>query len=129
MHTSSELVRTGFFLFWGVWLLYIYPLSVRRKIGRRELDAFAGVASLRKTRFVAYGVLLLAVLNALYTMQTEGMFGGSIVALIVLGALATGLLIWWGIRTRNRFVIIVGILSAVMGVFGVILSVLARKPS
>jgi hypothetical protein len=64
----AQLVGVALFIVGGVWCLFIWPRSIRRQIDRGEVDAFDGLAKLRKAPLYGYGLLLLAISDSITTL-------------------------------------------------------------
>jgi hypothetical protein len=84
------LIGAAFWTFGAVWYLYISPRSVRRRIDNGEIDAFDGLAKLRKAPLVGYMLLLVAIADLIGTLNYIGVFPDWIY-LPLLAAVAIGM--------------------------------------
>jgi hypothetical protein len=95
------LVGAALFIFGGMWCLYLWPRSIRRKIDRGEIDAFDGLARLRKALLFGYMLILLAIGDLLGTLNQIGFFGDSVLASVGFCAFAVGVLVWWFVQKKK----------------------------
>jgi membrane protein YdbS with pleckstrin-like domain len=68
----------------AVWYLYVWPRSLRRRIDRGDIDAFDGLAKLRKAPLFGYMFLLIAIADTVGTLDYAGAFGSPWVAIVLL---------------------------------------------
>ena len=78
------LIGAAFWIFAAVWYLYVWPRSLRRRIDRGDIDAFDGLAKLRKAPLFGYFFLLLAIADAIGTLDYIGAFGSPWVGIALL---------------------------------------------
>jgi hypothetical protein len=69
------LIGAAFWVLAAIWYLYISPRSLRRRIDRDEIDAFDGLAKIRKASLVGYMLLLIAIADVIGTLNYIGVFG------------------------------------------------------
>jgi len=100
------LIGAAFWILAAVWYLYIWPRSLRRRIDRGDIDAFDGLAKLRKAPLFGYALLLLAIADAVSTLDYVGVFGNDWVGGVLLCAVAITMLIVvqriWREHTKHR---------------------------
>jgi hypothetical protein len=58
----------------AIWYLYISPRSLRRRIDRGDIDAFDGLAKLRKAPLIGYFLVLIAIADLIGTLNYIGVF-------------------------------------------------------
>src|SRR6266481_1639158 len=63
------LIGAAFWLLVAIWYLYVWPRSLRRRIDRGDIDAFDGLAKLRKAPLIGYFLLLIATADAVGTLD------------------------------------------------------------
>lgn len=80
------LIGAAFWILAALWSLYIWPRSLRRRIDRGDIDAFIGLAKLRKAPLFGYFFLLLAIADAVGTLDYIGAFGSPWVAVALQSA-------------------------------------------
>jgi len=80
------LIGVAFWMLVAIWYLYFWPRSLRRRIDRGDIDAFDGLAKLRKAPLVGYMLLLIAIADAVGTLDYIGAFGSPWVAIGLLFA-------------------------------------------
>jgi hypothetical protein len=95
------LVGAAFLIFGGVWCLYLWPRAIRRKIDRGEIDAFDGLAKLRKAPLFGYMLILLAIGDLLGTLNQIGFSDDSLLAAVGFFAFAVGVLVWWFVQKKK----------------------------
>jgi len=86
------LIGAAFWIFAAIWYLYVWPRSLRRRIDRGDIDAFDGLAKLRKAPSVGYLLLLVALADVIGTLRYVGVFGDSAIDLLLLGPVLVGML-------------------------------------
>ena len=86
------LIGAAFWIFAAIWYLYVWPRSLRRRIDRGDIDAFDGLAKLRKAPLVGYLLLLVALADVIGTLRYVGVFGDSAIDLLLLGPVLVGML-------------------------------------
>jgi hypothetical protein len=62
-------------VFWiclTIWYLYGWPRSLRRRTDRGDIDAFDGLPKLRKASLIGYFFLLIAIADAVGTLDYVG---------------------------------------------------------
>jgi hypothetical protein len=69
------LIGAGFWIFAAVWCLCVWPPSLRRRIDRGEIDAFDGLAKLRRAPLFGYMLLLTAIADLIGTLNYIEVFG------------------------------------------------------
>jgi hypothetical protein len=69
------LIGAAFWIFAATWFMYIWPRSVRRQIDRGDIDAFDGLAKLRKAPLFGYMFLLICLADLIGTLNYIGAFG------------------------------------------------------
>jgi hypothetical protein len=69
------LIGAGVWMLAAIWYLYVWPRSLRRRIDRGEIDAFDGLAKLRKAPLIGYFLLLIAIADLIGTLNYIGFFG------------------------------------------------------
>jgi hypothetical protein len=98
MHTINigqfygGLMGAVFWIFAGIWCLYIRPRSIRRRIDRGDIDAFDRLAKLRKAPLFGYMFLLIAFFDLIHTLWYIGALGDS-VDLALGGAVVVGMIL------------------------------------
>jgi len=80
------LIGAAFWMLAATWYLYVWPRSLRRRIDRGDVDAFDGLAKIRKASLVGYMLLLIAIADAVGTLDYVGAFGSPWVAIVLLSA-------------------------------------------
>src|SRR5437870_8954584 len=80
------LIGAAFWLLVAIWYLYVWPRSLRRRIDRGDIDAFDGLAKLRKAPLIGYFFLLIAIADAVGTLDYVGAFGSPWVGMALLSA-------------------------------------------
>jgi hypothetical protein len=78
------LVGAAVWILVAIWYLYLRPRSLRRQIDRGEIDAFDGLAKLRKAPLFGYFFILLAIVDTVSTLDYAGVFGNVWVSVILL---------------------------------------------
>jgi membrane protein YdbS with pleckstrin-like domain len=78
------LVGAAFWILAAIWCLYVWPRSLRHRIDRGDVDAFDGLAKLRKAPFFGYFFLLLAMADAVGTLDYVGAFASPWVGVVLL---------------------------------------------
>lgn len=68
------LVGAAFWILGAIWYLYISPRLLRRRIDTGEIDAFDGMAKLRKAPLIGYMLLLVAIADLIGTLNYIGVF-------------------------------------------------------
>jgi hypothetical protein len=86
------LVGAAFWICIAVWFLYVWPRSLRRQIDRGDIDAFDGLAKIRKAPLFGYMFLLIAFADLISTLRYIGAFGQSAIDLALLGGVAAGMI-------------------------------------
>ncbi len=83
------LIGAAFWMIIAIWYLYVRPRSLRRRIDKGDIDAFDGLAKLRKGSLIGYFLLLIAIADLIGTLNYIGVFGDSIylplLAAVVIG--------------------------------------------
>jgi hypothetical protein len=83
------LIGAAFLMLIAIWYLYVRPRSLRRRIDKGDIDAFDGLAKLRKGSLIGYCLLLIAIADLIGTLNYIGVFGDSIylplLAAVVIG--------------------------------------------
>jgi hypothetical protein len=69
------LIGAALFVLVAIWYLYAWPRSLRRRIDRGDIDAFDGVAKLRKAPLIGYFLLLMAIADLIGTLNYIGVLG------------------------------------------------------
>jgi hypothetical protein len=69
------LIGAALFVLVAIWYLYAWPRSLRRRIDRGDIDAFDGVAKLRKAPLIGYFLLLIAIADLIGTLNYIGVLG------------------------------------------------------
>jgi hypothetical protein len=69
------LIGAAFWMLVAIWYLYVWPRSLRRRIDRGDIDAFDGLAKLRKAPLIGYFLLLIAIADLIGTLNYIGVFG------------------------------------------------------
>src|SRR5438132_14263809 len=69
------LIGAVFWMLAAIWYLYVWPRSLHRRIDRGDIDAFDGLAKLRKAPLIGYFLLLIAVADLIGTLNYIGVFG------------------------------------------------------
>jgi hypothetical protein len=87
------LIGAAMWIFGAIWCIYIWPRSIRRQIYRGDIDAFNGLAKLRKAPLFGYALLLLAIADGVSTLDYVGVFGNDWVGGVLLCAVAISMLI------------------------------------
>ncbi len=85
------LVGAALWILAAMWCLYLWPRSLRRQIDRGEIDAFDGLAKLRKAPLFGYMFLLICIADLISTLDYVGAFGNSGIGLALLGGVVIGL--------------------------------------
>ena len=80
------LIGAAFWIFAAIWYLYIWPRSLRRRIDRGDIDAFDGLAKLRKAPLIGYFLLLIGIVDAVGTLDYVGAFGSPWIGIALLFA-------------------------------------------
>ena len=92
------LIGAAVWIFAAAWCMYIWPRSVRRQIERGDIDAFDGLAKLRKAPLIGYFLLLIAIADLIGTLNYIGVFGDWIymplLAAVVIGMFFVVRRIW-----------------------------------
>ena len=78
------LVGAAFWILIAIWYLYVLPRSLQRRIDRGDIDAFDGLAKLRKAPLFGYFFLLLAIADTIGTLDYLGAFGSVWVSVVLL---------------------------------------------
>jgi len=94
------LLGAAFWMLAAIWYLYISPRSLRRRIDRRDIDEFDGLAKIRKASLVGYMLLLIAIADAVGTLDYVGAFGSPWVAIVL--QLAVVISIFFVVRALIR---------------------------
>jgi hypothetical protein len=87
------LIGAAFWIFGAIWCIYIWPRLIRRQIDRRDIDAFDGLTKLRKAPLFGYALLLLAIADAVSTLDYVGVFGNDWVSGVLLCAIAISMFV------------------------------------
>ena len=99
------LVGAALWIFAAIWCLYFWPRSLRRQVDRGDIDAFAGLAKLRKAPLFGYFFLLLAIADTVSTLDYVGAFGNAWVSVVLLCPVAISMFIVvrriWGQHTSQ----------------------------
>jgi len=69
------LIGAALWVLVAIWYLYAWPRSLRRRIDRGDIDAFDGVAKLRKAPLIGYFLLLIAIADLIGTLNYIGVLG------------------------------------------------------
>jgi hypothetical protein len=77
------LIGAAFWTLAAIWYLYISPRRLRRRIDRGDIDAFDGLAKIRKASLVGYMLLLIAIFDVVGTLDYVGAFGSPWVAIVL----------------------------------------------
>jgi hypothetical protein len=80
------LIGAAFWTLAATWYLYISPRRLRRRIDCGDIDAFDGLAKIRKASLVGYMLLLVAIADAVGTLDYVGAFGSPWVAIVLQSA-------------------------------------------
>jgi hypothetical protein len=97
----DDLFTPALLLLGGIWCIYFWPRSLRRQIDRGEIDAFHGLARLKKAPLFGYFAILLAIVTLVGTLERLGLFHHSVWGAAIFCALALGVLVWWQIQKRR----------------------------
>jgi hypothetical protein len=89
------LVDAGILVLFGVWFLYIWPRSIRKRMDSGALDEEDAHAHVKKAALFGYAFILFAIASLVGTLAQIGFFGYSVVAPIAFLLLAVGASIWW----------------------------------
>jgi hypothetical protein len=99
---SGEAITDVILLLIGVWLLWLWPRSVHRKIERGELSEEAGETALRKIPpKQGYLIMIVAIGLMFMKLWQVGFFGYSKLLALVPATFSVGLFILW-LRHRNN---------------------------
>jgi len=85
------LIGAAFWMLVAIWYLYVWPRSLRRRIDRGDVDAFDGLAKLRKAPLIGYSLLLLGIADAVGTLDYVGAFGSPWIGIALLFAVLIGM--------------------------------------
>jgi len=69
------LIGAAFWMLVAIWYLYVWPRLLRRRIDHGDIDAFDGLAKLRKAPLIGYFLLLIAIADLIGTLNYIGVFG------------------------------------------------------
>ena len=78
------LIGAAFWIFAAVCCVYVWPRSLRRQIDRGDIDAFHGLAKLRKAPLFGYMFILITIADAIGTLDYVGAFGSPWVSVVLL---------------------------------------------
>jgi len=68
------LIGAAFWMLGAIWYLYLWPRSLRRRIDRGDIDAFDGLAKIRKASLIGYLLVLIAIADLIGTLNYLGVF-------------------------------------------------------
>jgi hypothetical protein len=85
------LIGAAFWMLLAIWYLYLRPRSLRQRIDRGDIDAFDGLAKVRKAPLIGYFLLLIAIADLIATLNYVGLFADWIY-LPLLAAVVIGIL-------------------------------------
>jgi hypothetical protein len=80
------LIGAAIWMLVAIWYLYVWPRSLRRRIDRGDIDASDGLPKLRKAPLIGYFLVLIAIADAVSTLDYVGAFGSAWVGIALLAA-------------------------------------------
>ena len=99
---SGQLITSLILIVIGVWLLWFWPRSIRRKIDSGDISEEAGENALRKIQpGQGYIIIIIAIVLMFMKLWKAGFFGYSKLLALIPATLSVGLFILW-LRHRRR---------------------------
>ena len=98
----SEAITDVILLLVGVWLLWMWPRSVRRKIERRDISQEVGETALRRIPSKQWYLIMILAIGLMFAeLWKVGFFGYSRLVASVPATFSVGLFLFWLRRRRS----------------------------